>query len=73
MSGLAILRRVDLGRLILGLLEVLLGLGLFAAGRRMSRRGHERGGPMLAAHLALHVVGVVLVLYGLLQLLFALV
>ena len=56
-----------------GLLELLLGIGLIAASQRMSRRAHEAGSPLLAVHFALQVLGVVLALYGLLQLLFALV
>ena len=70
---LAILRRVSVGRIAFGLLELLLGLGLIVVSHRMSQRAHERGGPMLAAHLLLQVLGVVLALYGLLRVLFAVV
>jgi hypothetical protein len=56
-----------------GLLELLLGVGLVAASQRMSRQAHDAGGLLLAVHLALQVLGVVLALYGLLQVSFALV
>lgn len=56
-----------------GLVELLLGIGLIMASQRISRRAHERGGSLLAAHLALQVLGVVLALYGVLQLVFALI
>jgi hypothetical protein len=56
-----------------GLLAVLVGIGLIASSQRCSRRAHERGGSRLAAHLVLQFLGVLLVLNGLLQLLFALV
>jgi hypothetical protein len=55
-----------------GLLELLLGSGLIVATQRLSQRAEERGGLTLAGHLVLQVLGVLLVLYGLLQLLFAL-
>jgi hypothetical protein len=64
---------VPSARIAFGLLELLLGIGLIVASQRVSQRAHERGGLMLAAHLVLQVLGVVLALYGLLQLLFALV
>jgi hypothetical protein len=68
-----ILRRVSPARIAFGSLELLLGIGLIVASQRMSQRAHERGGRMLAAHLVLQFLGVLLALYGLLQLLFALV
>jgi hypothetical protein len=63
---------VPSGRIAVGLLELLLGIVLVAASQRMSRPGREEG-RLLAVHLALHVLGVTVALYGLLQLLFALI
>jgi len=56
-----------------GLIELLLGVGLMAASQRMSRQAHDAGDLLLAVHLALQVLGIVLALYGLLRLVFALV
>jgi hypothetical protein len=56
-----------------GSLELLLGIGLILASQRMSQRAHQRGGPILGAHLVLQFFGVLLALYGLLRLVFALV
>ena len=60
-------------RIAFGSLELLVGIGLIVASQRVSQRAHKSGGRMLAAHLVLQFLGVLLALYGLLQLLFALV
>jgi hypothetical protein len=65
------LPRVSSGRIAFGVLELLLGIGLLVAGQRMSRRARGRGGSTPVAALVLQVLGVVLLLYGLLQFLFA--
>jgi hypothetical protein len=71
-SEVSILQGVDLPWIAFALLELLVGVGVFAASRRALRRARERGGLMRAVHPVLHVLGVVLILYGLLQLLFGL-
>ena len=50
---------------------MLLGIGFIAASQHVSRRARGHGNPTPVAGLVLHVLGVVLLLYGLLKLLFA--
>jgi hypothetical protein len=64
---------VPSARIAFGLLELVVGIGLIVASQRVSRRAHDKGGRPLAVHLVLRFFGVLLALYGLLQLLFALV
>ena len=64
---------METGRIALGLLELLLGSGLIVVSQRMSKHAHIRGGLRLTVHLVLQVLGILLALYGLLQLLFVLV
>ena len=66
-----ILPGVSSARVAFGLLELVIGIGLVVAGQRVLRRAHEKGGRTPAAHLVLRFLGVLLTLYGLLQLLFA--